>query len=94
MANNPHHGSTFASFLDEAGIREEVEVGAIKEIIADQFEIAMKEKGLTKGQMAQQMETSRSQLDRLLDPKNEGVTLGALRRAAHVVGRSLTIELR
>lgn len=38
-----HSGSTFDSFLDEEGIREEVEAVAIKRVLAWQLEQAMQE---------------------------------------------------
>ena len=65
---NPHMGSTFESWLDAKGIREEVTASAIKSVIAEQITVAMKERGLTKTRMAELMHTSRAQLDRLLDP--------------------------
>jgi DNA-binding phage protein len=86
-------GSSFDAFLDEQGIRDAVEGQAIKEIIADQLAAAMKEKRMTKVAMAEAMGTTRQQLDRLLDPSNQGVTLATLQKAAHAVGRSLTISL-
>ncbi|HVY34698.1 MAG TPA: hypothetical protein VG960_09785 [Caulobacteraceae bacterium] len=86
-------GAGFAEFLDEQGIREEVEGLAVKELIAEQIAAAMKEKGLTKVAMAELMHTTRAQLDRLLDPGNPSVTLTTLQRAAKAVGRNLTISL-
>ena len=86
-------GGRFADFLDEQGIREDVETLAIKELIAEQIAAAMKERGLTKVAMAQSMRTTRAQLDRLLDPGNPSVTLTTLQRAAKAVGRTLTIAL-
>ena len=90
---NPHVGSTFESWLDEKGIREEVNAAAIKSVIAEQIAAAMKERGLTKTRMAELMHTSRAQLDRLLDPDNGSATLETLMRAARVVGRELRLEL-
>ena len=90
---NPHVGSTFESWLDEKGIREEANAAAIKSVIAEQIAAAMKERGLTKSRMAELMHTSRAQLDRLLDPDNSGATLETLMRAAKVVGRELRLEL-
>lgn len=90
---NPHHGSTFESWLDAEGIREEVTTTAIKAVIALQIAEAMKTKGITKLAMAAQMHTSRAQLDRLLDPGNSSVTLETLQRAAKIVGRVLRLEL-
>lgn len=90
---NKHIGSTFDSWLDEQGIREEVTAAAIKAVLAHQLAAEMKAKRITKSAMAQKMATSRAQLDRLLDPKNSGVTLDTLQRAAKVVGRTLRLEL-
>ncbi len=87
-------GSSFDDFLDEEGIREEVEDLALKEIISDQLSATMKKKGITKSAMARRMGTSRRQLDRLLDPRNQSVTLLTLRRAAAALGRTLRVELR
>ena len=91
---NPHIGSSFESWLDEEGIREEVTAAALKSVIADQLAAAMKERGLTKARMAELMHTSRAQLDRLLDPDNGSATLETLMRAAKAVGRELHLELR
>ena len=90
---NPHHGSTFESWLDAEGIREEVTTAAVKAVIALQIAEAMKSRGITKVSMAEQMHTSRAQLDRLLDPGNSSVTLETLQRAAKIVGRELRLEL-
>lgn len=88
-----HVGQDFSEFLDELGIREDVEARAIKEILADRIRDAMREQGLTKTAMAARMGTSRRALDRLLDPENISVTLGTMRRAASVLGRRLRLEL-
>lgn len=87
-------GSSFDDFLDEEGIRGEVEDLALKEIIADQVAAAMRDRGMTKTAMAERMGTSRRQLDRLLDPSNPSVTLSTLRRAAQAVGKTLSVDLR
>jgi len=90
---NPHIGSSFDSFLKEEGIYEDVQTTAIKRVLASQLERAMKAHKLTKMEMAKRMKTSRVQLDRLLDPDNDSVTLATLRRAAAVVGREVRLEL-
>ena len=90
---NPHIGSSFESWLDEKGIREEATAAAVKSVIADQIAAAMKERGLTKSRMAELMHTSRAQLDRLLDPTNGSATLETLMRAAKIIGRELRLEL-
>lgn len=84
---------TFDEFLAAEGLLAETEDAAIKEIIADQIKVAMHKKGLSKTEMAARMQTSRRQLDRLLDPDNGSVTLATLRRAASAVGRNLRVEL-
>jgi len=86
-------GSSFDDFLKEQGIYEEVTARAIKRVIARQLGALMHDQGLTKSNLAKRMRTSRAQLDRLLDPDNESVTLGTLTRAAQAVGRQLRMEL-
>jgi antitoxin HicB len=86
-------GSSFDDFLREEGIYEEVTARAIKRVIARQLGVLMQEQGLSKSELAKRMATSRAQLDRLLDPENESVTLATLSRAAHAVGRNLRMEL-
>jgi antitoxin HicB len=86
-------GSTFDSFLDEEGIREEVEATAIKRVLAWQLENEMRKQQKTKRVMAKQLRTSRSQLDRLLDPRNVSVTLDTIARAARALGKRLIIRV-
>ncbi len=86
-------GSSFDDFLKEDGIYEEVTARAIKRVIARQLDALMRDQGVTKTALAKRMRTSRAQLDRLLDPKNESVTLATLTRAARAVGRRLHMEL-
>ena len=86
-------GSSFDDFLKEDGIYEEVTARAIKRVIARQLDAPMRDQGLTKSALAKRMQTSRAQLDRLLDPENESVTLATLARAAQAVGRQLRMEL-
>ena len=91
--SNPHLGSSFESFLEDDGIAEEAAAHAIKRVLVWQIKQAMKERGLTKSEMARRMNTSRAQLDRLLDPANDRVRLETLQRAAAALGRSLRLEL-
>jgi antitoxin HicB len=86
-----HSGSTFDSFLETEGIREEVEAVAIKRVLAWQLEQAMRKQRKTKKAMAAQLRTSRSQLDRLLDPQNAAVTLDTMSRAARALGKRLVV---
>lgn len=86
-------GSSFEEFLKEEGAYEDATEYAIKRVLAFQLAKTMQEQGISKVKMAKRLETSRSQLDRLLDPEKTGVSLGALARAAKVVGRTLRVEL-
>ena len=86
-------GTSFDNWLREEGIYEEATSTAIKRVLARQLESAMKEQKLSKAEMAKRMNTSRAALDRLLDPKHEGVTLGTLQKAATAVGREIRLEL-
>ncbi|MGC1414937.1 MAG: hypothetical protein WA817_06640 [Candidatus Acidiferrum sp.] len=88
-----HNGSSFDSFLEEEGIREEAEAVAIKRVLAWQLEQAMRKLQKTKQSMARQLRTSRSQLDRLLDPQNVSVTLDTITRAARALGKRLIIRV-
>ena len=93
MKGKKHIGGLFDDFLKEEGIYEEVQATAIKRVLEWQLEQAMKQRKITKIEMARRMETSRAQLDRLLDPDNESVTLATLTRAAAIVGRKVRLEL-
>jgi len=88
-----HSGSTFDSFLEQEGMREEVEAVAIKRVLAWQLERAMQEQQKTKRAMAKELHTSRSQLDRLLDPGNISVTLQTITRAARALGKRIVIHV-
>ena len=86
-------GSPFDGFLKEEGTYESTQAVAIKRVLAWQIGQAMEEKRITKAEMARRMDTSRSQLDRLLDPDSDSVTLETLARAARAVGRQVKVEL-
>jgi predicted XRE-type DNA-binding protein len=87
-----HMGSSIDDFLKEEGIFEEAQAQAVKEVVAWQLAEAMRTKKISKVRMATLLKTSRTQVDRLLDPKND-ITLSSLQRAAAMVGRRVVIEL-
>jgi antitoxin HicB len=89
---NKYSGSNFDDFLAEEGILEEVTGKAQKRLLAYQVADIMAESNLTKTELAVRMNTSRSQLDRLLDPENTAVTLDSLNRLAQAVGKQLKVE--
>ncbi len=90
---NKHHGSRFDDFLEEEGLLAEAEAVAIKRVLAWQIEGLMQKEGLSKSEMARRMGTSRSALDRLLDPNNPSVTLLTIERAAMALGKKVRFEL-
>ena len=90
---NPHAGSNFDDFLRTDGQYETVTAAALKRVVARQLSQAMADQQITKTDMARRLNTSRAQLDRLLDPKNTKVQLDTLQRAANAVGGSLEIGL-
>lgn len=90
---NKQIGGLFEDWLKEEGIHESVQTASVKRVLAWQLEQAMMSLNLTKTEMARRMDTSRPQLDRLLDPDNNSVTLDTLTKAAHALGRQLRIDL-
>jgi antitoxin HicB len=93
MSRNKRIGSSFEDFLHEEGIHEDATSQAIKRVLAWQIEQGMAAQKLSKNAMAKRMKTSRSQIDRLLDPKNDKVQLDTIQRAAAAIGRKLHVEL-
>ena len=88
-----HSGSNFDSFLEEEGLLEQSEAVAIKRVIAWQLQKAMKQNQISKKCMAERLGTSRTQVDRLLDPSYVGISLDNVARAAHVVGKRVRVEI-
>jgi DNA-binding Xre family transcriptional regulator len=86
-------GASFDGFLDDEGIREQVEDIAIKRVMAFQIKAEMEKKHLTKTELAKKMHTSRSSLNRLLDPEDEAITFKTLKKAAAVLEKKLVIQL-
>jgi antitoxin HicB len=93
VIDSRHIGSTLEDFLREENCLEEARAIAIKRVLAWQIEQAMQAQQLTKTEMARRMHTSRSQLDRLLDPNNDKVLLQTMQRAAAAIGKQLNFEL-
>lgn len=90
---NPSVGSSFDDFLKDEGLYEEVTAGSIKRVLAWQLREAMTAQGMTKVKMAALMNTSRSQLDRILDPDDVKIQLETLYKAARVLKREVRVEL-
>src|SRR5271166_5600736 len=94
VKRNPRTGSRFDDFLKEEGIFEEVQAKALKRAIAEQIQESMQAAKLTKLDMARKMATSRSQLDRVLDPSNVSVQLDTLIKAARALGKEIEIKIK
>jgi DNA-binding phage protein len=88
-----HMGSSFASFLEERGIKDDVELRAQKELLAEQIRKTMERKGMSFSTLAHLMGTSRTVVYRLLDPADTGVTLDTLSRVARALGLGLKVSL-
>lgn len=91
---NPHIGSSVDDFFAEEGLLEEIEAIAIKRVIALELQDAMDKTQMTKTELARRLETSRSQVDRILDPANESITLNTLIKAAALLGKRLHVSLQ
>ena len=87
-----HMGSSIDDFLKDEGIFDEAQAQAVKEVVAWQLAEAKRKKKISKTRMAALLKTSRTQVDRLLDAKND-ITLSSLQRAAAILGRRVRIEL-
>lgn len=90
---NKHVGSSFDEFLQEEGLLAETEATAVKRVIAHEIEKEMAERHISKSSLARMMNTSRSSLDRLLDPENASVTLLTLESVALALGKRLKVQL-
>ena len=90
---NAHRGNDFSDFLAEEGLLAEVEVLALKRVVALQIQQALEQEKLTKTELAQRMKTSRAALDRILDPTNPSLTVASLGKAAAALGRKVELKL-
>ena len=93
MADNNHRGAALDSFLEVQGVLGEFQARAIKEVIAWQLAEAMRDRKISKSALAVLMKTSRTQINRVLDPNDGNVTIETLQRAAVLVGRRVQLEL-
>ncbi|MDR0683994.1 MAG: helix-turn-helix domain-containing protein [Spirochaetaceae bacterium] len=91
--NNTSIGSSFDDFLEDEGLKEEIENGTIKKLIAYQMQEKLKNEHLTKTELAQRLDTSRAAVNRLLDPYNDSITLLTLKKAASILGKKIKLEL-
>jgi antitoxin HicB len=91
MTINKHKGSNFDDFLAKEGLLDDVDAVAIKRVIAYELTKTMKKEKMSKTTLAANLKTSRSALDRLLDPNNTSITLNSLVKAAHLLGKKLQI---
>ena len=91
--NKQHIGSDFDDFLRDEGVLDETEAIAIKRVIAFQVAQEMERASISQSELARRMKTSRSSVERLLDPSNPSVTLVTLERAASALGKRLKVQL-
>ena len=93
VKQNASRGSDFSEFLADEGLLVEVEVLALKRVVALQIQQALEQEKLTKTELAQRMKTSRAALDRILDPTNPSLTVASLGKAAAALGRKVELKL-
>jgi len=93
MARNKHLGSSLDSFLEEEGLLDEVEAVAVKRVLAAEVAAYLQQNDVRKNAFAKRIRTSRSQLDRLLEPENPSVTLQTMVKAARGIGKKLEVRL-
>ena len=86
-------GASFDSLLREDRLYEEATLAATKRVLAMQIAREMEQQHISKAQMAERMHTSRSSLERLLDPVNQSVTLQTLDKVARSLGRHIAVAL-
>jgi antitoxin HicB len=91
--NKKHVGSSFDNFLEQDDLLAEANAVAIKRVLAFKLRQAMEKNGFSKAEMAKRMHTSRSALDRFLDPENISITLATMEKAAIAMGKRLEIKL-
>jgi hypothetical protein len=89
-----HLGSNFEDFLESEGMLEECRASAIKFKLAHELRRAMAQQRITKAQMARRLRTSRSGIERLLDPQNTSITLNTMAKVASVLGKRIEFALR
>ena len=92
--DNKHRGSRLDDLLREDGLYDEVHLVALKRAVSEAIAEGMAKANLSKVEMARRMRTSRSQLDRVLDPACTTVQLDTLIRAASAVGREIRITVK
>lgn len=93
MTGNLHRGSSFDEFLEEEGILDEANETALERVVAWQLRERMREQGMTKTELARRMNTSRSQVDRMLGGTEPGIGIGTLARGARALGCELQVKL-
>jgi antitoxin HicB len=89
-----HLGSNFDDFLESEGMLEECRASAIKFKLALELKKAMGRQNITKAEMAKRLKTSRTGIDRLLDPNNTSITLNTMAKVAHLLGKRIEFALR
>jgi antitoxin HicB len=89
-----HLGSNFEEFLAEDGILEECRASAIKFKIAHELARVMTKRHITKAEIAKRLKTSRTGVDRLLDPENTSITLNTMAKVAKLLGKRIEFSFR
>jgi len=85
-------GSTLESLFEELGELHEVRILAEKKAFVRIAERQMRKHRISRSEFARRMRSSRTQVDRLLDRDNVGLTFATLERAVHALGMDFEIR--
>ena len=89
---NKHNGSSFDDFLEDVGILAEAQAIAVARVLAWEVNQYLAENNTTKTAFAKMLDTSRMQVNRLVDPDDTSVNLNTMAKVAEAMGKKL--ELR
>ena len=92
MMKNKHIGSSFDDFLEDEGILGEAQAIAVARVLAWEVNQYLTEHNTTKTAFAKMLDTSRMQVNRLVDPEDTSVNLNTMAKVAEAMGKKL--ELR
>jgi DNA-binding Xre family transcriptional regulator len=91
-SHEPPHRD-FDDYLESRGLTDEIQARVEKRVIALQLERCRVELGLSKAELARKLDTSRTQIDRILDPQSQNISLLTLNRVAAALGKKVHYEL-
>lgn len=89
--NNKHLGSSLDDFIEEAGIREEVDAEALCKVLAQEWREKMKRDNISIAALARKLNTTRATVSRVINPKNASLTFRTAARVSNALGMRLKV---